>query len=53
MMRALVRFFRLLPARLDLEWLRWARRELTARNPLHPDLPWIVRRISELEDRCV
>lgn len=49
-MRALITFFRCLPARLDLEWLRWARAELTKHNPMHPELPEIVRRITFLED---
>jgi len=43
---------RLLPARVDLEWLRLARKQLTKRNPLHPDLPEIVLRIHHLEDNC-
>lgn len=32
-----------------LTWWRWARANLTARDPCHPDLPAIVLRISELE----
>lgn len=51
-MRALLQFFRLLPARFDLEWHRWARAHLTKHNPMHPDLPLIMRRILHLEDRC-
>lgn len=49
MIRAAIRFFRLLPARLELEHLRWASREI---HPLHPAVPEIVHRISELEARC-
>jgi hypothetical protein len=48
-MRALIRLFRLLPARLELEHLRWARREM---DPMHRDLPAVIRRIRTLEDRC-
>jgi hypothetical protein len=48
-MRALIVFVRLLPARLELEHLRWARREM---NPLHPNLPEVIRRIHVLEERC-
>lgn len=51
-MRCLIRFVRILPAALDLAWLRWARSELSATNPTHPDLPYIVRRIAYLEDKC-
>lgn len=47
-MRVLVRLARALPARLDLEWLRWARKEM---GPLHPELPEVVRRIAHLEDQ--
>lgn len=36
---------------LALAWWRWARAELSARNPLHPDLPMVVRRCAELESR--
>ena len=35
--------------RAELRWLRWARSEM---RPLHPDMPWVVRRIRTLEDRC-
>jgi hypothetical protein len=40
----------MLPARLELEHLKWARSELQERNPQHPDLPDIVRRIHHLEN---
>jgi hypothetical protein len=36
---------------IRLAWWRWAGRELTRRNPLHPDLPAIVLRIHALEAR--
>lgn len=49
---AALRFVRLLPARLDLEYLRWARSHLTKHNPMHPDLPEIVRQIRKLEEAC-
>lgn len=52
MIRTVIRFVRILPARLELEHLRWARRHLTRHNPLHPDLPDIVRRIAHLEVSC-
>lgn len=32
-----------------LTWWRWALRELQSWNPMHPDVPMIVRRINELE----
>lgn len=48
-MRHLIRFFRLLPARLELEHLRWARKQM---GPLHRDLPIVIRRIRTLEDHC-
>lgn len=32
-----------------LAWWRWARRELQQRDPFHPDLPGIVRRIRDIE----
>ena len=51
-MRALLRFFRLLPAALDLAWLRWARAHLSKHNPLHPDIPYILRRIEELKEKA-
>jgi len=52
MIRAALRFLRLLPARLDLEWHRWARAHLSKHNPMHPDLPEIMTRIAELEVVC-
>lgn len=50
-MRWILRFCRMLPAALDLAWLRWARAHLSKHDPLHPDLPHIVRRIAELQQR--
>jgi hypothetical protein len=32
-----------------ITWWRRARAELTMKDPMHPDLPVIVRRIRELE----
>lgn len=32
-----------------LAWWRWARNELSTRDPMHPDLPMIVRKVNELE----
>lgn len=46
MIRAFVRFVRMLPAAVEREHLRWALREIA---PTHPDVPFIVRRIRELE----
>lgn len=34
---------------MRLQWWKWARHELTKRDPMHPDLPMIVRRVNELE----
>lgn len=34
---------------ISLAWWKWARRELTRRDPMHPDLLGIVLRINELE----
>lgn len=50
-MRALIRFFRLLPAAFDRAHLVWARDHLSKHNPLHPELPEIIRRLRILEDR--
>lgn len=49
MIRAFLRFIRLLPARLELAHLEWARGEM---DPLHPHLPDVVRRINQLERIC-
>lgn len=49
MIRTFLAFLRILPARLELEHLRWARREM---HPLHPDLPIVIHRINALEDYC-
>jgi hypothetical protein len=48
--RAALRFFRLMPAALDRAHLLLARNHLSKHRPLHPDLPWIVSRIAELEN---
>jgi hypothetical protein len=32
-----------------LAYYRWARRDLTLTNPMHDDLPLVMRRIAELE----
>lgn len=45
-LRLLLTFLRALPAALEREHLRWALREI---HPLHPDVPFIVRRINQLE----
>ena len=34
---------------IALVWWKWARAELTRRDPMHPDLPMIIRRVNELE----
>jgi len=44
--RAITRAMRLLPAALERLHLEWALREI---HPLHPDLPFVVRRLAELE----
>ncbi|GAB3763639.1 hypothetical protein GCM10028796_17500 [Ramlibacter monticola] len=49
MIRAAARFFRLLPVQLELAHLKWARSELPVH---HRDLPCVLARIAELEDRC-
>lgn len=36
---------------LALSWWKWAQRELQQHNPMHPDLPMVVRRVAELESR--
>lgn len=41
-----LRPLRFLPAALEREHLRWGLSEI---NPLHPDVPYIVRRLRELE----
>jgi hypothetical protein len=46
-MRALVRFVRVLPLALERLHLEWALREV---SPLHPDVPLIVRRLSEIKE---
>lgn len=42
----LLALLRALPAALEREYLRWALREI---HPLHRDVPFIVRRINQLE----
>jgi hypothetical protein len=49
LIRALIRFARLFPKELDRLHLLYARAHLMKHNPLHPDLPLIVRRLNELE----
>jgi hypothetical protein len=34
---------------IRLTWWRWAMAELTRKDPLHRDLPMVVRRVNELE----
>jgi hypothetical protein len=34
---------------IRLQWWRWARAELTRKNPMHPDLPMVIRRCNEIE----
>lgn len=46
--RMLAYFARALPHALERLHLEWALREI---DPLHPDVPWIVRRINELSPR--
>lgn len=48
MIRAVIRLCRLLPAALDRAHLEWARKEI---DPMHPDVGYILRRISALADR--
>lgn len=49
MIRAFVRFCRLLPAALDRAHLEWALREI---DPQHRDVGYILRRLAELRERC-
>lgn len=49
LVRAGLTLLRALPAALEREYLRWALREI---HPLHPDVPFIVRRINELESQA-
>jgi hypothetical protein len=46
--RGLIRGFQLLPAALDRAHLQWAAREI---DPQHPDVSYILHRLSKLEDR--
>jgi hypothetical protein len=50
MMRALARLMRALPRELERLHLQYALRSLSKHAPFHPDLPWIVLRLSELEN---
>jgi hypothetical protein len=43
--RSFVRFARMLPAAIDRLWLEWALREI---DPQHPDVHYIVHRLSNL-----
>lgn len=45
MIRFLIRFAKVLPRELDKLHLQWALREI---DPMHPDVPLILRRLSEL-----
>jgi hypothetical protein len=47
-MRALIRFFRVLPVALERAHLQWAAKEIC---PLHPDVGYIAHRLRVLEDR--
>ena len=44
----IARACRAMPAALDRAWLRWALAEI---DPGHPDVPYIVRRLAELDGR--
>lgn len=45
-MSRLLRLLRIIPRALEREHLRWAAKEM---GPLHPDLPYVIHRIRELE----
>lgn len=47
-LRATIRIMRAFPAVMERLHLQWALAELTRREPMHPDVPWIVLRIHEL-----
>lgn len=49
LLRAFLTLLRALPAALEREYLRWALREI---HPLHPDVPFIVARIRQLESKA-
>ena len=49
---SVLRFLRMLPHRIDIEWHRWALAHMTRNWPTHPDLPHVVRQIAHLEERC-
>ena len=46
LVRACLTLLRALPAALEVLYLKWAMAEI---HPLHPDVPFIVQRINELE----
>ncbi len=48
MIRAILRFARVLPRQLDRLWLEAGLRSLMRHNPAHPDVPYIVIRLSDL-----
>jgi hypothetical protein len=47
-MRAVLRFFRMLPVAFERAHLLWAEREI---HPMYPDVGYVQRRLRELEDR--
>jgi hypothetical protein len=49
MLRATIRIARAFPKVMERLHLQWALAELTRREPMHRDVPWIVLRIHELE----
>ena len=49
MLRALLRILRGLPLAIERLHLQLALKSLTKRDPMHPDLPWIVLRLRDLE----
>lgn len=46
---SLLAMLRAFPAALEVLYLQWALREI---NPLHPDVPFIVARIRQLESKA-
>jgi len=48
MMRALLRLTRYLGAAIERAHLEWAQREI---HPLHPDVGFIARRLTELREQ--
>lgn len=45
-----LRLMRWMPKAIDKAHLEWARSELSKHNPMHPDLPYIVTRLREMEE---